>query len=304
MRLRPMPVVMMSSLTARGSEVTLQALETGAVDFVAKPQADNDAVLQAYAEEIRDKIRAAYGARSRTPAPRPPPPSARRRVAGRRLLAAPAQQPRHRHRRLDRRHRGDQGGADASACRKCRRSSWSSTCPRPSRLHSPTGSTVSCALHVHRGQGRRAPAAGHGLSGAGPFAHDWCSKVAGGYVTRTRQSAEPVNRHRPSVDVLFHSVRQAGRPGRDRRHPHRHGQGRRPRHARDAQGRCLDHRPGPGKLRGLRHAARSGPDRCGRRSGAIDRCFRRACWPICIGLTAIERGILDNSSSREHRLCR
>ncbi|MCE1685578.1 response regulator, partial [Enterobacter hormaechei] len=38
MRLRPMPVVMVSSLTAKGSEITLKALELGAVDFVTKPQ--------------------------------------------------------------------------------------------------------------------------------------------------------------------------------------------------------------------------------------------------------------------------
>ena len=71
MRLRPMPVVMISSLTARGSEVTLQALETGAVDFVAKPTAENAAALQGYADEIRDKIRAAYVPASASLAMRP-----------------------------------------------------------------------------------------------------------------------------------------------------------------------------------------------------------------------------------------
>ncbi len=38
MRLRPMPVIMVSSLTSKGSEITLNALELGAVDFVTKPQ--------------------------------------------------------------------------------------------------------------------------------------------------------------------------------------------------------------------------------------------------------------------------
>ncbi|MEP6506365.1 MAG: response regulator, partial [Betaproteobacteria bacterium] len=38
MRLRPMPVVMVSTLTERGAEVTLKALELGAIDFVAKPK--------------------------------------------------------------------------------------------------------------------------------------------------------------------------------------------------------------------------------------------------------------------------
>jgi two-component system chemotaxis response regulator CheB len=46
MRLRPMPVVMISSLTERGSEVTLQALELGAVDFLTKPRAENVSLLQ------------------------------------------------------------------------------------------------------------------------------------------------------------------------------------------------------------------------------------------------------------------
>ena len=40
MRLRPMPVVMVSSLTQRGADVTLRALELGAIDFVAKPRID------------------------------------------------------------------------------------------------------------------------------------------------------------------------------------------------------------------------------------------------------------------------
>ena len=40
MRLRPMPVVMVSSLTERGAETTLKALELGAVDFVSKPKVD------------------------------------------------------------------------------------------------------------------------------------------------------------------------------------------------------------------------------------------------------------------------
>ena len=40
MRLRPMPVVMVSSLTQAGADVTLRALELGAVDFVTKPKVD------------------------------------------------------------------------------------------------------------------------------------------------------------------------------------------------------------------------------------------------------------------------
>jgi two-component system, chemotaxis family, protein-glutamate methylesterase/glutaminase len=68
MRLRPMPVVMVSSLTERGSEVTLRALELGAVDYIAKPRMDIERGLSAYADELGDKIRAAASARLRRPA--------------------------------------------------------------------------------------------------------------------------------------------------------------------------------------------------------------------------------------------
>lgn len=70
MRLRPMPVVMISSLTVRGSEVTLQALELGAVDFIGKPRMDHPAAVEAFRQEVGDKLRAAYSARLR-PALRP-----------------------------------------------------------------------------------------------------------------------------------------------------------------------------------------------------------------------------------------
>ena len=46
MRLRPMPVVMVSSLTEAGSDATLRALELGAVDFIGKPRSDNEGSSQ------------------------------------------------------------------------------------------------------------------------------------------------------------------------------------------------------------------------------------------------------------------
>jgi two-component system, chemotaxis family, protein-glutamate methylesterase/glutaminase len=63
MRLRPMPVVMVSSLTERGAETTLKALELGAVDFVSKPKVDVAGTLEEFGEEILAKIRTAAGAR-------------------------------------------------------------------------------------------------------------------------------------------------------------------------------------------------------------------------------------------------
>lgn len=63
MRLRPMPVVMVSSLTEKSSSITLQALELGAIDFVTKPKIDICNGLQEYAEELAGKIRCAAKAR-------------------------------------------------------------------------------------------------------------------------------------------------------------------------------------------------------------------------------------------------
>ena len=65
MRLRPMPVVMISTLTEKGSDITFRALELGAVDFISKPKLDISRGLQEYSDEIADKIRAAAKARPR-----------------------------------------------------------------------------------------------------------------------------------------------------------------------------------------------------------------------------------------------
>ncbi|OGP01721.1 MAG: chemotaxis response regulator protein-glutamate methylesterase [Curvibacter sp. GWA2_64_110] len=72
MRLRPMPVVMISTLTERGAEVTMRALELGAVDFVAKPRIGLAEGIKELSDQIVEKIRVAAAAHIRrlsTPAP-------------------------------------------------------------------------------------------------------------------------------------------------------------------------------------------------------------------------------------------
>ncbi len=59
MRLRPMPVVMLSSLTEKGADITLRALGLGAVDFIAKPKIDVVNELNSYREEIISKVKGA-----------------------------------------------------------------------------------------------------------------------------------------------------------------------------------------------------------------------------------------------------
>lgn len=59
MRLRPMPVIMISSLTEEGAEITLEALAAGAIDFISKPKVDVAGTLKDYAEDILNKIKSA-----------------------------------------------------------------------------------------------------------------------------------------------------------------------------------------------------------------------------------------------------
>jgi two-component system chemotaxis response regulator CheB len=65
MRLRPMPVIMVSSLTERGAEVTFDALAIGAVDYLPKPKVDLAATLSDYKVELIAKVKAAAHARVR-----------------------------------------------------------------------------------------------------------------------------------------------------------------------------------------------------------------------------------------------
>lgn len=71
MRLRPMPVVMISTLTERGAEVTMRALELGAVDFVAKPRIGLADGINELAAQIVEKVRVAASAHIRRAAPSP-----------------------------------------------------------------------------------------------------------------------------------------------------------------------------------------------------------------------------------------
>jgi two-component system chemotaxis response regulator CheB len=69
MRLRPMPVVMISTLTERGADVTMRALELGAVDFVAKPRIGLVDGINELAGQIVDKVRVAASAHIRRVVP-------------------------------------------------------------------------------------------------------------------------------------------------------------------------------------------------------------------------------------------
>jgi two-component system chemotaxis response regulator CheB len=201
MRLRPMPVVMVSSLTERGSEATLRALELGAVDFVAKPKLDIASTLEAYAEEITAKLRAASRARlqpaivARSHSADVVLPSLPRRGAStERLFIVGA----------------STGGTEAIKA-------FLSGLPAdaPGILiaqHMPEGFTKSfaerlnsyCRLKVKEAEGAERVLPGHVFIAPG-HSHLLVKRSGANYVTELSQ-APPVNRHRPSVDVLFRSA--------------------------------------------------------------------------------------------------
>jgi len=210
MRLRPMPVVMISSLTERGSEVTLQALEIGAVDFVAKPRAENISLLQAYADEIRDKIRAACGAQLKTQAlpqslrmplrgeAEVPPAFARtglsQRLLAEKLIAIGA----------------STGGTEA--IKEVLTGLPEDVPGIVMTQHMPESFTGSfarrldslCRVTVVESRGGERIEPGHAYLAPG-HSHLLVKRIGSHYVTELSQS-DPVNRHRPSVDVLFRSV--------------------------------------------------------------------------------------------------
>src|SRR5690606_7419784 len=65
MRLRPMPVIMISSLTQKQSEISMRALELGAVDVIGKPATGVRQGMMEYSHYIADRIRAAAVSRPR-----------------------------------------------------------------------------------------------------------------------------------------------------------------------------------------------------------------------------------------------
>ena len=203
MRLRPMPVIMISSFTAAGSEVTLKALELGAVDYLAKPRAENISMLQDYAEDIRDKIRAASSARVRStarvavpPAPTsvPAKSSFSSRLLAEKVIAIGA----------------STGGTEA--IKDVLGSLPEEMPPIVMVQHMPDTFTPSFARRLDslskltvieaRGGERLQPGMAYLAPG---HSHMRVRKSAGGFVLELSRE-EPVNRHRPAADVLFRSV--------------------------------------------------------------------------------------------------
>jgi two-component system chemotaxis response regulator CheB len=204
MRVRPMPVVMVSTLTEKGSETTFRALELGAVDFVAKPKLDIASGMRQYAEEITEKIRTARFARPRRAAPR-----TAAMTQGDQALAAPMPN------RILTTEKLIIVGASTGGTEAIKDFLVNLPLNCPGILiaqHMPAMFTKSfanrlnqlCRISVKEAEGGERVLPGHAFVAPG-HSHLLLKRNGAQYVTELSQS-EPVNRHRPSVDVLFSSA--------------------------------------------------------------------------------------------------
>jgi two-component system chemotaxis response regulator CheB len=211
MRLRPMPVVMVSSLTERGADITMRALELGAVDFISKPKVDIAHTLEDYRTEIVAKVKLAARARVQA-APAIPvtmtvPPRLSADVILKRGASAPF-------RTTDRLIAigASTGGteaikeilarmpADAPGIVISQHIPEAFSRPFAARMNRESAMTVCEAVdgqqvlpgHVFIAPGNR---------------HLLVVRDGARYVCRL-SDGPPVNRHRPSVDVMFRSVAQ------------------------------------------------------------------------------------------------
>ncbi|HTS39098.1 MAG TPA: chemotaxis response regulator protein-glutamate methylesterase [Xanthobacteraceae bacterium] len=203
MTLRPMPVIMISTLTQAGAEITLEALEIGAVDFIAKPTTDIANSMAAIATELQAKIKAAALTRVgvRRAMPRVRPPQRERPVLSKdKIIVIGA----------------STGGVEAL---KVVLLGLPATCP-PVLItqHMPTRFTAAFAERLNRECPMAVCEAAHNQVVEpnhvyiAPGSHHLELARSGGHYICALNDGPTVSGHRPSVDVLFRSAaRVAGR---------------------------------------------------------------------------------------------
>jgi two-component system chemotaxis response regulator CheB len=214
MRLRPMPVVMVSSLTEHGAEITLEALEVGAVDYLPKPKIDLAATLADYRDELVAKIRMAARARVRPYLERrlvAPPPSLTTDA-----VLAPGVAP-----KLRTTDRIIAIGASTGGTEAIKDVLLDLPADTPGVVitqHIPKAFSAAfakrmngiCQMTVCEAEDGQQVLPGHVYIAPGDQ-HLLLVRSGARYLCKL-DAGPPVNRHKPSVDVLFRSVaQQAGR---------------------------------------------------------------------------------------------
>lgn len=203
MRLRPMPVVMISTLTHAGAPATLEALELGAVDFLPKPSGGEESLAD-YRATIVNKVVLAAGAnmgfrdRLKASAKAAPKIATKGRTLRPNFLCAIG---------------ASTGGTEA--IKDVLMSLPENSPPIVMAQHIPAAFSGSfarrldsnCAIAVCEAQHDQPIQAGMAYLAPG-HSHLRVVRGGGGYICKL-DDGEPVNRHRPSVEVLYHSVVQA-----------------------------------------------------------------------------------------------
>ena len=211
MRLRPMPVVMVSTLTEQGADITLRALEMGAVDYVAKPRIGITSGLNELADDIVDKIRIAASAHVKR---LPPATHASPSGAGTGQAAA-AEPPRAPLPRLATTEKIICIGASTGGTEAIREVLTPMPADAPAIVitqHMPPGFTTSfaarmnslCQINVAEARHGERILPGHAY--IAPGGRQFRIDRSGSNYVAVVEDTDPVNRHKPSVEVLFKSA--------------------------------------------------------------------------------------------------
>ena len=211
MRLRPMPVVMCASITQRGADLILNALDLGAVDFIAKPTARSSFGIRDAAQEIIAKVKVAAGAQIRAAIEVPKRRAEEIRTAqamapGRRPMLRPGAE------------KIIAIGASTGGTEAVKEVLIRLPKDMPPVVivqHIPKAFSgafaarmdAMCEITVCEASDGQPMLPGHAYVAPGDM-HLLVVPGASHYLCRLSE-ADPVNRHRPSVDVLFRSVAQA-----------------------------------------------------------------------------------------------
>ncbi len=218
MRLRPMPVIMVSTHTTRSADVTLEALALGAVDFVTKPNMTLDHGLSEFAEDLVAKVKVAAKARLKG---RAGDTGVGEKAAGPRLTAdvvLPRSCP---PRTVQRTVRVIAIGASTGgteAIKDVLAGLPENAPPAVIVQHIPESFSLSfarrlndlCALQVCEAHDGQEILTGHAY--VAPGSHHLMLVSEGSRLSCLLSDGPPVNRHRPSADVLFRSVAQSVGP--------------------------------------------------------------------------------------------